>query len=150
MIPFRRILVPVDGSATSNHALSVALEMARAADGRVRLVHFVDPLDFVTGFEGSSEIFTMLREGAARVLQQVADSVKSAGVPVETHLAERPGDRLGVVIAREAKAWNADLVVLGTHGRRGMQRALLGSGAEQIIRLAPVPVLVIRGDEDGA
>jgi nucleotide-binding universal stress UspA family protein len=55
--------------------------------------------------------------------------------------------RLGEAVAREAQQWDADLIAVGTHGRRGLGRVLLGSGAEQIIRVAPVPVLVIRGEE---
>ena len=58
------------------------------------------------------------------------------------------GQRLGETAADAAKRWNADLLVVGTHGRRGIGRMLLGSGAEQIIRLAPVPTLVVRAPEN--
>ena len=71
----------------------------------------------------------------------------SAGVPAEAQLLEAPGKRLGDVVAEDARAWAADLVVVGTHGRRGLGRALLGSGAEQVIRMAPVPVLSVRSTE---
>jgi nucleotide-binding universal stress UspA family protein len=54
------------------------------------------------------------------------------------------GRRLGEAIADEAGTWNADLVVIGSHGRRGLQRLLIGSGAEQVLRLSPVPVLLVR------
>jgi nucleotide-binding universal stress UspA family protein len=57
---------------------------------------------------------------------------------------DEPGTRLGDKVAEQALAWNADLVVVGTHGRKGLSRAMLGSGAEQIVRFAPVPVLVVR------
>jgi nucleotide-binding universal stress UspA family protein len=68
-------------------------------------------------------------------------------VPAETKLVEGVGARLGEVVAEEARAWEADLVVVGTHGRRGVGRVLLGSGAEQVLRLAPVPVLAVRSSE---
>ena len=66
----------------------------------------------------------------------------------DTRLADAPSQRLGRMVADEARGWEADLIVVGTHGRRGLGRVLLGSGAEQIIRDAPVPVLVIRGGDE--
>ncbi len=146
MPTFRRILVPVDGSSTSNKALATALEMARAADGCVHLVHVVDELAYLTGFEASSQILTLVREGGEHVLADAAAIARSTGVPADTALVDEPGQRRGAAVPAAAAAWKADLVVLGTHGRRGIGRALLGSGAEQIIRLAPAPVLVIRAD----
>ena len=74
----------------------------------------------------------------------------SAGVPADTRLVEASGARLGETVASEARAWEADLVVVGTHGRRGLGRVLLGSGAEQVIRQAPVPVLAVRDPEAAA
>lgn len=147
MRKFRRILVPVDGSATSNKALVTALDIARDSDSHVRLVHVVDELAYVTGFEASGEVLALVREGGERVLAEAGQIAKSAGVPVETHLVDLPGQRLGELVASEAVEWKADLVIVGTHGRRGMSRLLLGSGAEQVIRLSPVPVLVVRSDD---
>jgi nucleotide-binding universal stress UspA family protein len=68
-------------------------------------------------------------------------------VPADTRLVESRGPRLGDAVAAEAREWEADLVVVATHGRRGLGRVLLGSGAEQVIRQAPVPVLVVRDPE---
>jgi nucleotide-binding universal stress UspA family protein len=150
MRTYRRILVPVDGSPTSNKALVAALNIARDGDGRVRLVHVVDELGYLTGFEASGEVFTLLAQTGERVLADSAQIARSAGVDAETQFLDEPGVRLGDAVARAASEWQADLVVVGTHGRRGVQRALLGSGAEQIIRMAPVPVLVIRGDDGDA
>ena len=87
---------------------------------------------------------------ACVVAVYLADSLaiaKAAGVAAQTKLLDAPGKRLGDSVAEAARAWEADLIVVGTHGRRGIGRVLLGSGAEQIIRLSPVPVLVIRADE---
>lgn len=144
---FKRILVPVDGSATSTKALVAALQLARDAGGRVRLVHSLDELAYVSGYEYGADLIRIAREQAARVLQDAMDVARSAGVPADSKLVEVPGQRLGDVIADEAGSWKADLVVVGTHGRRGFSRALLGSGAEQVIRMAPVPVLTIREEE---
>jgi len=68
-------------------------------------------------------------------------------VDSDSLLAEIPGIRLGETVAIQAREWKADLIVVGTHGRKGLGRVLLGSGAEQVIRTAPVPVLVVRGGE---
>jgi nucleotide-binding universal stress UspA family protein len=144
---FHRILIPVDGSPTSNKALVAALQIARDAGGRVRLVHQVDVLSYLTGFEASAVVLEEIRKGTRRVVSAAFEIANAAGVPTETSIIDQPGETLGDAVAREAREWKADLVVIGTHGRRGVQRLLLGSGAEQVIRLAPVPVLVIRADD---
>lgn len=145
MRTYRRILVPVDGSPTSDKALTAALDIAREGDGRVRLVHALDELAYLTGFEAAAEVYPSARRAAERVIAESADIAKAAGVACETMLIDKPAQRLGESIAYAAKMWDADLIVVGTHGRRGLERVLLGSGAEQIIRMAPAPVLVIRG-----
>src|SRR5688500_8903413 len=144
---FKRIIVPVDGSETANKALVTALQLARTSGGRVRLVHSLDELAYLSGYEYLGDTVTIAREQAAKVLDSAAAMAQSAGVTAEQQLVEDPGVRLGEAIASEARQWEADLIVVGTHGRRGIGRVLLGSGAEQIIRSAPVPVLVIRGDD---
>lgn len=144
---YKRILVPLDGSDTSNRALVTALQLARDAGGRVRLLHAVDELAYLSGYEFSGDVIKLARESAAKVLHDAAAMALAAGVPSEQQLVDSPGVRLGESVATDARQWEADLVVVGTHGRRGIGRVLLGSGAEQIIRCAPVPVLVIRGEE---
>ena len=145
---FKRILVPVDGSPTSTKALVAALQLARESGGRVRLVHSFDELAYLTGFEYSADLIRQTRGYAEKILKEGMDVAGSAGVPADTRLVDVPGQRLGEVIAGQAREFEADLIVVGTHGRRGLGRALLGSGAEQVIRLAPVPVLTIRGGDD--
>jgi len=144
---YQRILVPVDGSDTSRKALVAALQLAREAGGQVMLLHAVDELAYLSGYEYSGDVITIARENAAKVLEDAAAVAASAGVPCEQQLVDSPGVRLGDTVANEASAWKADLIVVGTHGRRGVGRVLLGSGAEQVIRTAPAPVLVIRSEE---
>lgn len=144
---YKRILVPVDGSETSNKAVVAALQLARESGGRVRLVHVLDELAYLSGYEVSGDLLQVAREYALKVLEDTLAMAKSAGVPADTKLAEAPGARIGEVVAAEARSWEADLVVTGTHGRRGVSRVLLGSGAEQVLRLAPVPVLAVRSSE---
>ena len=146
---FKRILVPVDGSATSNKALVIALQLARDAGGRVRLLHSVDEFTAVSGFAYGSDVMQIVRENAAKVLVDGMAIAKAAGVEADEQLVDQPDARLGHTVSEAARAWGADLVVVGTHGRRGIGRVLMGSGAEQVTREASVPVLVIRSDEPG-
>ncbi|MBC7469232.1 MAG: universal stress protein [Ramlibacter sp.] len=149
---YKRILVPVDGSPTSTKALTAALQLARDGGGRVLLLHVVEEMAFVDGYDlyggQAGELLKVMREAGAKVLDEALAIAQSAGVEADKQLFDRFGERLGEIVANAAREWKADLIVLGTHGRRGIGRVLLGSGAEQIIRLAPTPVLVIRsGDE---
>jgi nucleotide-binding universal stress UspA family protein len=144
---FKRILVPVDGSETSTKALVAALQLAREAGGRVRVMHSIDELAYISGYEFGADLVQLARDHAGKTLQEAMDIAKSSGLPADARLVEVPGRRLGDVVADEAGSWEADLIVVGTHGRRGVGRVLLGSGAEQVIRLAPVPVLSVRGEE---
>ncbi|HET7877050.1 MAG TPA: universal stress protein, partial [Methylomirabilota bacterium] len=70
---------------------------------------------------------------------------REAGVAVEPALLESDGRRVAAVVVDEARWWEADLIVVGTHGRRGLDRLLLGSVAEGVVRAAPVTVLLVRG-----
>lgn len=148
---YKRILVPVDGSETSNKALVAALQLAREGGGSVRLAHVLEDLTYLAGYEQfggySGDLLGIMREAGNRILHDGLDIAKAAGVQADSMLFAKLGERLPEVIAGAAREWNADLIVLGTHGRRGVGRALLGSGAEQIIRQAPVPVLVVRSAE---
>jgi nucleotide-binding universal stress UspA family protein len=147
---YRRILVPVDGSETSNKALMAALEVAGLKGGKVRLVHAPGELAHVAGYRYSAQLRSVVRDGGLQILQRALAIADAAEVSAETRLLDSAGDsRLGELVAQEARQWGADLIVVGTHGRRGVKRALLGSGAEQVIRLAPVPVLAVRGKSGG-
>jgi nucleotide-binding universal stress UspA family protein len=146
---YKRILVPVDGSETSNRALVAALQMARDSAGRVRLLHVVDELAYVNGFEYSGQVLEAACKSGARALEDALAIANASGVPVDTKLVQGT-QRLGDAVSGEARSWEADLVVVGTHGRRGVSRMVLGSGAEQVLRLAPVPVLAVRTPEAAA
>lgn len=150
---YAKILVPVDGSATSDQGLAEAIRLASLSHGRIRLLHVVDLLSFAllpeAGGAMTQEFFDQLRAGGEGVLARARAGVEAAGLPVETRLIEGAMRRVSDVVVDEAREWNAEVIVLGTHGRRGVGRALLGSDAEQIVRTAPVPVLLVRGGEPG-
>src|SRR5437763_6846041 len=143
---FKRILVPIDGSETSRRALFTALKVAADSGGKGRLMHDLDELALLSGSEGM-RMLELARSQGGKLLADSAAIATKAGVACDTRLVEAPGERLGEVVAEEAREWDADLIVAGTSGRRGLSRMVLGSGAEQIIRLAPVPVLTVRDAE---
>lgn len=146
---FKRILVPVDGSETSLQALQTAGRLAAEHGGQLRVVHVMDRTAYLTGYDPSGgaagALYEALRSSGRQVLADAEAAARQAGVPVDSAMLDELGTRLGDAVAKAAQDWNADLLVVGTHGRSGPSRLLLGSGAEQIIRFAPVPVLVVRG-----
>ena len=150
---YRRILVAFDGSASANKALSAALEMASYFGGRsvIRLIHVLDEMAYFTGLDPyagqSYSPIGIMREAGTSILADGLAIVQSAGVQGDTVLVDRLGERLAEAVATEAADWDASLIVVGTHGRKGIGRMLLGSGAEQIIRLSTCPVLVLRDAE---
>lgn len=147
---YQRILIPVDGSETATKAMITALQLARDSGGQVHLVHVVEgmtPLAADPYGAYSGEVIEIMRQSGSKILEDALEVAKAAGVTADTELFDNFGERLAEVVADAATRFNADLIVVGTHGRRGLGRMMLGSGAEQIIRLAPVPVLVIRQKE---
>ena len=142
---YQRILVPVDGSATSTCGLDEAIRLATLTGARMRLVHVIDGLTFSGGMEFASvDIFGVLVDAGARILSEAKARVEASGVRVEVFLSETFGARVCDVVIAQAELWSADLIVVGTHGRRGVGRVLIGSDAEQIVRAASVPVLLVR------
>lgn len=146
---YQRILVPVDGSATSNRGLDEALAVAAKFNSTLRLVHVLDEssLAMSAGLGDVGALFTLLREGGEEVLAKAKQRANAKGIEAETVLHDTFTTRVCDLIVKEAIDWKADLIVIGTHGRRGAGRLLLGSDAEQILRLAPAPVLLVRQAE---
>jgi nucleotide-binding universal stress UspA family protein len=141
---FKKILVPIDGSDTADKAMRMALDMARESLASVRFMHVIDDDRYFSSYEFSADLRTYAFDNAKKLLQNAMDAAAALGVNADTQLINKPGQRLGENVADEAQNWGADLVVVGTHGRRGLGRVLLGSGAEQVVRLSPVPVLMVR------
>jgi len=149
MAVYQQILVPTDGSATAERAVQEAI---RLADGkaRLRLVYVLEEI-FPLDTEGYAFIdYATLREAVRltgeRALARAAEQARPSGATVETALLEAKGERIANAINDEARRCRADLIVIGTHGRSGLSRLLLGSVAEGVVRGAPVPVLLIRAE----
>ena len=146
---YERILVPLDGSPTSRRGLEEAVAVAAKFGSRLRLVHVVDDAVFAWAGEAAAasnigDLLTQLAESGEKLLSDAKRDLQKQGLTVETVQHHSMSGRVCDVIVKEAADWKADLIVIGTHGRRGAGRLLLGSDAEQVLRLAPVPVLLVR------
>lgn len=145
---YSKILVAVDESGTSQHALKHAIELARKLSARLRMVHVLDMSWLPVGPEVAidtaalSEARRGVGERTIAAARETARALEfeAEGVLIETEI---PIQHIAEAIATEASRWGADLVVLGTHGRRGFQHLMLGSVAEQTVRRSSVPVLLI-------
>ncbi len=146
---YARILVPVDGSAASVRGIEEAIKLAKALGSRLRLLHIVDELIInysVVGGPGlySGDMLTSLRESGKKTLADADALVRRSGLEPESVLLETIGGPSARLIVAQATEWPADLIVMGTHGRRGIRRLALGSDAEQVLRASPAPVLLVR------
>jgi nucleotide-binding universal stress UspA family protein len=147
---YQRILVPVDGSHTSTLGLREAIRIALDQRARLRLISVVDEYVIAQNFEGlinAGDMIDALRESGQKAIRNALALVKKHDLKAEATTFETVGDRVAEVIVREAKKWKADLIVMGTHGRRGFNRMVLGSDAEGVLRHSPVPVLMVRSPE---
>jgi nucleotide-binding universal stress UspA family protein len=144
---YQNILVPVDGSPASSRGLDEAIRLAAALGSRIRLLHVVNELVVLTpeiAATAFTDVLDMLRNVGNEILCTAEEQVQKSSVPVESQLVEAVGGRAGDHVVQKAREWPAQLIVCGTHGRRGLRRALLGSDAEHIVRNSPVPVLLVR------
>jgi nucleotide-binding universal stress UspA family protein len=145
---YSKILVAVDESDTSRHALQQAIELARKLSATLRMVHIVDMSWLPIGPEVAIDTGALreARRGVGeKIIAAARDTAQQAGFETEAVMmeTETPVQHVAEAIEREASRWGADLVVLGTHGRRGFQRLMLGSVAEKMSRLSSGPVLLI-------
>jgi len=148
MSAYRKILVAVDGSGASNKGLREAIRLAQAQRAKLFVLHVVDEFQAFASMDGlvaaPVDLVPMLRAGGERILAKARALAQKKKLPVKTILRERVGGPAAGPIVREASKLGADLIVLGTHGRRGVRRLVLGSDAEQVVRTASVPVLLVR------
>lgn len=146
---YQRILVPVDGSAAADAGLAEAIRLARTIGATLRIVHVLDLRPQAGGFDTSlgytGDVIELQRESGTALLKDAASKVREAGVPLETRMVETYAARASELIVAEAASSKAELIVMGTHGRRGVSRLVLGSDAEQVLRHSPVPVLLVHG-----
>jgi nucleotide-binding universal stress UspA family protein len=144
---YTKILVPIDGSATAVKGLTEAVNLAKALQAKVKLIHVINELlgDYTLAPSVYYEkIIDAERQAGRATLANAQAYARSLDFDVEVELIETIGARASTIIVEAAKQSGADLIVMGTHGRRGLQRLALGSDAELVLRSSPVPVLMVR------
>jgi nucleotide-binding universal stress UspA family protein len=147
---YGRILVAIDDSKISDLALQEATSLAKDQKAALRILHVIDvspayltvdtPYPFV-------EYQQAMQAAGEKLLANRVAKAQHAGIKVDSKLIaiEMYGERIYDVIEEQSKQWPADLIVIGTHGRRGARHLMLGSVAEGLIRVTTKPVLLIRG-----
>ena len=147
MSAYRKILVAVDGSSAATRGLREAVRLAKAQGAQLCILQVVNEFHAYAVMEGAglgADLPAILRDNGRRILAKAQSVAESHAVKTTSVLRQVAGGPVADVIVREARKLGADLIVLGTHGRRGLRRLVLGSDAEQVVRLAPVPVLLVR------
>ncbi|ABD69922.1 UspA [Rhodoferax ferrireducens T118] len=143
---FKHILVPVDGSPTAQLAVEKAIQLAKAFDSRVSTIFVIDPYPFTgvgTDFAyGQAEYLSAATAEANAAVKAAKAAFMDAGVSVEASVIESHSAWRGVVQA--AESMQADLIVMGSHGRSGLEKLVLGSVTQAVLSHTKLPVLVVR------
>ena len=147
MTLFKKILIPTDGSEYTKAAVSKGLEMAKATGAEVTALYVVDQTSFINFPMDSTiiSVYTLLEREGEEAMEYVKKEAEALGVKLTTRIEEGSPSRKIVDLSAEH-----DLVVMGTLGRTGFSKLLLGSVAERVVRFAKCPVLVVRsqGEEN--
>ncbi|HUP07635.1 MAG TPA: universal stress protein [Caldimonas sp.] len=153
---YRRMLVPIDGSATAERGLKEAIGLARGEAAEMVVLHVVDDAAMVAEISASMsneqivrarERLEEQRQHGLALLAQADREATGAGLHVQTVLRDAGQERVGEIVVREAEEAGCDLIVMGTHGRRGFRRLVTGSVAEWVVRASATPVLLVRHPE---
>lgn len=148
---YAQILIAVDGSELAERALAHGFAMAKALGSKVTVVTVMEPPAMVggtygafgsVGFDPIPELIEAQKKQAEGILAKATDAAAAAGVEVKTLLVENSFPAEGIIAAAEEA--KADLVVMGSHGRRGFGRLLLGSQTSNVLAQSKIPVLVTR------
>ncbi|MBN3759749.1 universal stress protein [Burkholderia sp. Ac-20365] len=149
---YKKILVAVDGSETSKKAVQEAVKLASLTSGTVHAVYVVDqsPIFSYAGYFDPVVLTDALRDDGRKALDNAQSTCAQSGVACAIELVETEplSEDVAHTLQRCADRIGAELVVLGTHGRRGVKRLVLGSVAERFLRMSVCPVLLVRGSEE--
>jgi len=143
---YARILVPIDGSPTAQRGLEEAIRLAKRLGSTLHLINVVDArllFSEVSAYVPPENLLKDWRAAGERLVAEAAQSAREGGVTVESAVRCDPGLRVCDMILQEARDAKVELIVMGTHGRRGLRRLALGSDAELVLRESPVPVLLV-------
>jgi len=148
---YKRILVPVDGSETANRALRTAVALAAEQSAALHVVHVSEETPLYVSMDTlpypPANLMEALHKEGEGILAEAVATARNQNIQADGKLLviDGPGRGISEAIEQQAEHWNADLIAIGTHGRRGFRRLLLGSVAENLIRVSTKPVLLIRG-----
>jgi len=143
---FKHILMPVDGSDNSQRAIDKAIALAQAFKSQVTAIYVIDPYAFTgagTDFAyGHSEYLSAATAEGKQALQIARDAFQTVGIEINSNLVD--GHSTYKAILEKAAEIGADLIVMGSHGRKGLEKLILGSVTSQVLSHAHLPVLVVR------
>jgi nucleotide-binding universal stress UspA family protein len=150
---FQQVLVAIDGSPTGNRGLKAAIGLASDQKASLTVLHVIDDMATVSyvgdmGYVPSGYVDTLLddlRTNGRKILTKAEALARAGGVEAKALLVETKGRTIADVILAQARKVRADVIVLGTHGRRGFRRVVMGSDAEAVVRDSRIPVLLVRG-----
>ena len=147
---YKHILVAVNESAAAKKALAEAIKLASGQNAQVRLINVVDQSLGSYGEHGwlsnakTNADLNSIQEAAVKILEEAAQFCREAGVEAQTAMPKTVDTAVADKILEEAEHWPADLIVMGTHGRSGVQRLLLGSVATAVVQGTRTPVMLVR------
>jgi nucleotide-binding universal stress UspA family protein len=147
---YSRILVPVDGSAPAECGLREAIRLATATRSTLVVLHVVNEFPIMmdpVSLADYNGLIEALRCAGEEIVAKATKVVVEAGLDCESAIVEALSGSASNAIVEQVTAQRCDLVVMGTHGRRGMKRLALGSDAEVVVRHSPVPVLLVKASE---
>jgi nucleotide-binding universal stress UspA family protein len=149
---YQKIFVAIDDSSTSQKALAEAIDLAKGANAALCVAHAADESLLAQHGMGLGSYIDVdrtkqaIRDTSQALLDEAAKKAAAAGVTAETRLLEASNQRVAEQIAAGAEAYGADLIVIGTHGRRGFARLLVGSVAENLVRIANCSLMMVRAE----
>jgi nucleotide-binding universal stress UspA family protein len=144
---YRTILVAVDGSNISSFGLEEAISLATELGATLCVLHVIEQFLLTRGLDSPDFVeglLEALRDTGKKILAEAVNEAEQVGVTTRSMFAEAIGGPVADTIIEQAKQCGADMIVLGTHGRRGMSRLVMGSDAERVIQKATVPVMLVR------
>jgi nucleotide-binding universal stress UspA family protein len=150
---YKRILVPVDGSETSMAGLREAVKLAKVHGSQLRILHVVNEFILAETYSPGAYALSLidsLRNAGQTVTRSAEAFARQRGIPADSLMLESIGGAAADLILAQARDCHADLIVMGTHGRRGLRRLALGSDAESVVRGSHVPVLLVHGPAEKA
>ena len=144
---YKRLYVPIDDSSTSKRALDEAVRFLKGSDAVLKVVHVIDLAQYGWGgaeFLDATELQKNIKEAGENVLKGAIEWLGEQGVTCETALLESWGDKIAEVLVEDADKWDADLIVMGTHGHTALTEFMLGSVTAKVIHLTRIPLLLVK------